>query len=678
MKKLFMLGLAALAFVSCSKDNLSSTDVPAGYNDAAKVVNEYQSNFVKTFGAPSADQTWGFGSASNAVKSMRRANAVIPGDPFTYETTEGYYEMQIPGTAKSPDDYNTVSALQDATELKLVDGTFSMNLYKSGSRRDIYVKGNVTLNVNSAESSINQARIYVLPNSTLTLNMDATYYYINDLEIYVAADGILNYNSTMLYKQTGGGKIYNRGTVNFLADEFQANNDAVIYNEGTVTGKSLKLAPSQLKPSFFYNFGDVHLTGKLIMFSESNFLNENKVIVDDATEITASVNVANCLWWINKGRFETKDMVMHATYNKLYNLCQLYVKETLNLYEGEFQLMPNSYTEAGDAEFHMFYVNMYGDAGINIKGDVLVSSKKWGTFDQGFKYKDGDENYVLIGGKCSVNMEKGTLNIDEGITYSVKEVEILNGGSPVTEEYVEEAYPTEYPVTIFNAESGVEFGQLSVTPKESGCGATWTIGTLPVTQPSLHVMAEDLSATEASDFDFNDVVIDVFYKNATTVTIQLLAAGGTLPLRICQNDNWEVHKLFDVPVTCMVNTGKKYHVAQLPYTQEEGLSVAPFDYTLTEGTWSSDQDEFAAQVNQRIKLEVYKDGGWYELLAEQGKPACKIATPVEILVLDWYPTEYRWPWEKQNIGVDFKNWVADPTVKWYTTRKSIEETNAGE
>ena len=88
----------------------------------------------------------------------------------------------------------------------------------------------------------------MLPNSTLTLNMDATYYYINDLEIYVAADGILNYNSTMLYKQTGGGKIYNRGTVNFLADEFQANNDAVIYNEGTVTGKSLKLAPSQLKP----------------------------------------------------------------------------------------------------------------------------------------------------------------------------------------------------------------------------------------------------------------------------------------------------------------------------------------------------------------------------------------------------------------------------------------------
>ena len=102
--------------------------------------------------------------------------------------------------------------------------------------------------------------------------------------------------------------------------------------------------------------------------------------------------------------------------------------------------------------------------------------------------------------------------------------------------------------------------------------------------------------------------------------------------------------------------------------------------TLTGKTWSSDQNTFAAQVNSQVKLEVYKDNRWIELTAEQGQPACKIATSVNIYMkdYDWYPEEYRWPWEKQNIGVDFKNWVADPTVKWYTTRKSIEETNAGE
>ena len=663
MKKSLFLGLVALAFVNCSKDNFSPSDVPSG-GGSGSVEDNYANNFIKTFGTPAANQTWGFGKAANFAKSMRRADAVIPDDPFTYENTDGYFKYEIPGTAK-----DASSAQQTDTELKLVNGTYSMNFWSG--RRDMYVSGNVTLNVNSAESSINQARIYVLPNSTLTLNMDATYYYINDLEIYVAAGGILNYNSTMLYKQTGGGKIYNHGTVNFLADEFQANNDAVIYNEGVVNGKSIKLAPNHNNPSFFYNFGDVNLTKNLILFSNSNFLNaEGNVKVNENTEITGRVAEGYTIWWINKSHFETKSMVMHAMNNKIYNFCQLFVKEHLYIYEGEFQLMPNSYTEAATAQLDKFYINMYGDAGINIKGNVNVTSKYNGTFDQGFKYKDGDDNYVMIGGKCSVNLQKGTLNIDEGITYAVKEVEILNGGSPVTEEYVEETYPNDYPVTIFNATTGFEFGKLSVTPNTTDCGATWTIGTLPETLPSLHVMAEDLSAVEASDFDFNDVVIDVFYVDANTVKIVLLAAGGTLPLIIAEKDDWEVHKLFDVPVTCMVNTGKKYHVAQPPYSQVEGKAAV--ELTLTGKTWSKDQDEFAAQVNQQVKLHVYKDGAWFELKAEQGKPACKIATPVEIFNLDWYETEYRWPWEKQNIGDDFKNWVENPLLKWYTTRKSLE------
>ena len=664
MKKFLIMGIAALAFISCSKDAIESATAPAGYQNDAAIAN-YANAFKATFGVPDPNQTWGFGNPVNPVNAMRRANAVIAGDPFTYETTEGYYKTEIPGTAVSPVGY-TPSALQSVTELKLENGTFSINLWSG--RRDIYVSGNVTLNVNSDASSINQARIYVLPNSTLTLNMDATYYYINDLEIYVAADGILNYNSTMLYNQTGGGKIYNRGTVNFLADEFQANNDAVIYNEGTVTGKSLKMAPNQSKPSFFYNFGELNLENDLILFSESNFLNEEKVIVNGNTELTGSVSDSHSLWWINKGHFETKNMVMHATNNNFYNFCQLLIEENFNLYEGEFNLMPNSYTEAATATFHMFYVNMYGDAGINIKGAVDVTSKYNNTYDQGFKYKDGTENYVLIGGKCSVNLQKGTFNIDEGITYSIKEIVILNGGTPVTEEYVRETYPTEYPVTILNTTSYVEFGNLTVEPKTVGCGATWTIGIIPpANTPSLHVMAEDLSVSDASDFDFNDCVIDVFYVDANTVTIKLLAAGGTLPLRINGDDNWEVHKLFDVPVTCMVNTGTKYHTAHAPYSQ----ATRPYQtLTLTGKTWSSDQNTFAAQVNSQVKLEVYKDNRWIELTAEQGQPACKIATSVNIYMkdYDWYPEEYRWPWEKQNIGELFRHYVQHPTEQWYITK----------
>ena len=324
MKKSLFLGLVALAFVSCSKDNFSPSDVPLG-GGSGSVEDNYANNFIKTFGTPAANQTWGFGKAANFAKSMRRADYVIPGEPFTYENTDGYFKYEIPGTAK-----DASSAQQTDTELKLVNGTYSMNELKLvngtysmnfwSGRRDMYVSGNVTLNVNSAESSINQARIYVLPNSTLTLNMDATYYYINDLEIYVAAGGILNYNSTMLYKQTGGGKIYNHGTVNFLADEFQANNDAVIYNEGVVNGKSIKLAPNHNNPSFFYNFGDVNLTKNLILFSNSNFLNaEGNVEVKENTEITGRVAEGYTIWWINKSHFETKNIPL--TFMKASSTC---------------------------------------------------------------------------------------------------------------------------------------------------------------------------------------------------------------------------------------------------------------------------------------------------------------------------------------------------------------------
>lgn len=676
MKKYLLLGFAALAFVSCSKDNFSSSDIPASYKDASAVVSEYGSNFEKTFGTPDANQTWGFGSASAAAKAMRRANAVVDGDPFTFENTDTYYKTVIPSTAKSPEEaarpdwgegkYDE-NAYQSWTEMRFEGGTegktFGVHLW--GGSRDIYVSGKVTFNVDNT-NSLNQARIYVLPGATLNFNMTE---YINNLEIYVAANGTLNYNAPQLYKQTGGGKIYNRGTVNFMQDTFQYNQDAIVYNEGTVTGKDFTSAPGDGHKSFFYNFGDLTLTGKMVLNSCAHFYNGGNVKVTGETNVTQTN-----IYWINKGHYETNSLIFSAKNSTFYNFCQLLVKTNAHMYDGEFNLMPNSYTEAATADMDNFIVNMYGDAGINIKGAVDIAAQGDGTF-QGFKCKAGDDNYVLIGGKVTIASHKETLTIEEGITYSIKEIEIIKEGNVVTEEQLKANSDGDYPVTVLNAESGVAYGKLTVTPKTTGCGATWTTGTVPpAVKPSLHVMAEDLSATDASDFDFNDVVFDVFYKDAKTVTIKLLAAGGTVPLRICENDNWEVHKLFNVATTCMVNTGTKYHTAKAPYTQVDGKDAVELEYELTEGTWSMDQDEFAVQVRDLIKLEVNK-GGWFVLTAEQGKPACKIATPVTAIDTNWYPTDYKWPYEKQNIGDDFKNWVENPTEKWYTTRKSLKETN---
>jgi len=133
----------------------------------------------------------------------------------------------------------------------------------------------------------------------------------------------------------------------------------------------------------------------------------------------------------------------------------------------------------------------------------------------------------------------------------------------------------------------------------------WVFKIVPangVTPPGdeLRIIAEDLSASDGTDFDFNDVVLDVNITG-TTATCTLVAAGGTLPLRINGDDALEVHELFGVAPNVMVNTGA-------------GAVKDPVTFTL---------NNISNAAN--IKLEVFKNGEWMEMEAKQGVPAAKIA-----------------------------------------------------
>jgi len=460
-----------------------------------------------------------------------------------------------------------------------------------------------------------------------------------------------------------GVKIFNKGVINATnTEKYDIGNFCTVYNEGkfNVTG-ALTYSPGDANDSYFMNLGDeAELTARsMTLNSTGNFFNDGKVDITGATTVTQAR-----LYWVNAGHYTTGSMVFSAKNTTFYNYCQLIVRGVAHMYDGEFNLMTNSYTEAGTAELDNFIVNMGGNTGMYVKGNVRMEAQGDGTY-QGFR-TDGNNCYLLVDGKVTVACHKETFSVTSGITYSIKEIEIDRDGTVVTDEYLQSIGDGCYPVLNLSAGTECPYGKLSVTPNTNSCGATWRIEGQTEVLPSLHVMAEDLSATEATDFDFNDVVIDVQYIDANSVNITLFAAGGTLPLRICENDDWEVHKLFDVDTKCMVNTGTKFHIAQAPYSQ---TTKAPVSLRYTGKTWSKDQNTFAVQVRDQIKLEVQKDGKWYELKAEQGQPACKVATPVNIYVYpDWYPNEYRWPWEKQNIGNGFKEWVVNPSTKWYNTK----------
>ena len=129
------------------------------------------------------------------------------------------------------------------------------------------------------------------------------------------------------------------------------------------------------------------------------------------------------------------------------------------------------------------------------------------------------------------------------------------------------------------------------------------------------VIAEDLSASQGSDFDFNDVVFDVVPNAAgDKADIILRAAGGIYELKVAGK---EVHKAFGYDPD--PETGLYQMINTQPWNENYKVTLVK-DY---EGDF---KDNIRNTINN-IKITVTKpEYGEVnaELKAEKGKPACKI------------------------------------------------------
>ena len=592
-----MLGVAALAFVSCSKDlGTDAPQAPQGYsNDAA--VSDYESAFKAAFGIPDPNQTWGFGdpvtrSASrrtNAGPDYPQTSAYINANGNEWADPDKYY-----GGWQVPDPLTT-------GQIARVKAYFQANpnlTYEDPEWRHFFIQ-----------------QVYKGGTSPVSPSP----------ETITAANGT-TYTSNAMNKLTVG-------TSNIHMNNFNSA-DCSVYGNVLDNGSHV-------------NNGTYHSDKIMLM-----------VNIDDTS----------CF-----GYYESGASI------QVNNKAALVSAETIDAWAAENGNPGESVVDKWGRSFMGF------DHALKEGADAMDAAT--------VKYNDGPENYsyaMVNGTVVSVNGNDAILLNGNAVHYASTNTNMYVAADKMTisdsniqaeyrvdGQYMGKYFNYDYIISLINAgwtpvkdknlREWVKIG------KSDGYFSDWIVTLCrakridEVELPSLHVMAEDLSASEASDFDFNDIVFDAFYVDANTVTIKLLAAGGTLPLRINEDDNWEVHNLFDVPVTCMVNTGTKYHTAKAPYSQATRPYVT---LTLTGKTWSNVQNEFAAQVRDQIKLEVQKDGNWHELTAAQGHPACKIATSVNIYMkdADWYPAEYRWPYEKQNIGSLFSNYVSDPSVIWYTTK----------
>ena len=579
---------------------------------------------------------------STTAEARTRSMVNEIGDPFPYYSSSevnAKYKTSAPSTAKTtsqinPNDQN---AYQSYTEIKLENETAAYHFW--GGARDIYISGEVTLNVDES-NSMNQARIYLLPNSTLHFNMSK---YINDLEIYVANNATLYYNYSMLYKQTGGGIIFNRGTLN-LPENFQANQSSIIYNEGTISGTNITSAPGDGKPSYFYNFGSLTLSGNFQLNSCASFYNEGTVTVGGLTECTQGNSQ---IWWINKGHYTTNRFKIQAWNGTYYNYCQLIVENDAYLHDGQFNLMPGGYMEATTADINNFQINMYGNTGLNINGNNTWSGQGDGTY-QGFK-ATGENNYVRLGGTTTVEAHRYSLVTEGKIFIGIKNLNDLGKDNKWYGPDVEFRENTKV----------VEFSELNPTYNATDCGASWTsnppIAPTPVENQTWTYAFED--NTTKCDFDMNDVVIQVKQnsRNSNKIDITLVAAG-------CEYDNYvylgdtriswpngaEVHAAFGAPSKTMVNTGRGRGVDLPAVTVTIDKPSADFDFQ-----------------NADFKIRPFKIGANpddlsksvsndYIGIVKEGNPSGLAQAPLGIAI----PDKWKWPKERINITNAYEGFIA--------------------
>jgi len=705
MKKYLMTGIAAIAmcgmFTSCSHDMSLYNG-----NQSEQVLTNYEQAFVNAYGEPAANQTWGFGEATVAGTRGMTRTITVNGDAYdkfpSADDVASYFPTSIPEDAKTDEEleaeWKGKNAVDENGEEIIASwgGKIQMwDLYaiymnmvgKVFNNIKVTTPGEFALGHNWANPADRVYNLYIsIGDNNLTLKRQGA----EHVNIYIlsgnvtidsnfgecggiisVAEGATVNDQRNHIAHNDGIKVYNRGTYNSVNTNnywngsknvtFDIGNHCTFYNEGKFTCGDLSYSPGDSNSSYFVNLGDnAEITASsMTLNSAGNFFNSGKAIIEGETNVTQSN-----IYWVNDGFYTTGSMTFSAKNATFYNYCQLIVTGNAHMYDGEFNLMNNSYTEAATAEFDNFIVNMGSNSGINIKGTTNWVAQGDGTY-QGFRVFDGASgSYVRLGGKATVASHKKTLSISSGITYYIEEIEIKKGDKVVTEQELKDNSDGDYPVLDLN---GTQAGSLTVTPNTNSCGATWTVGggVKPTTE-SIRVIAEDLNAKESktfdegSDFDFNDVVFDVYWthipgnddKSTQEVKIKLMACGAEFSIYIgSDDDNIEIHNEF-AKVNDRGITGRTYTIN----TKGARDYNCP-EITLLPDSWSGTTIK---QVAKSILVRVSKSGTLYELSADKGRAASKIAVG----------TDYEWCDEYQDINAKyyFQEYVGDPEAanKWNT------------
>ena len=581
---------------SCSSNEIE----PMSASDLA--LAKYEKAFIARFGQPAKDQTWGFGTvatkslglSTRAIASSYRFPDDASSDKFLDDVPEGV-EKYVYGKVVS---YIDESFSGQRVEIQ---GTWVNDHNEPGT---LYIKGNVDL-TNGYFYVAQNTTIYLVKGATLTLNANDSKNFQNGCNFYIADGAKIVTDGDFIPNSCN---FYNHGTIK--AANVLPNGNSLIYNHGTIetTGKvTLNNLETKL-----VNDGELSAS-ELNTWGSSKFQNTGIATISGKTTVNSNDNI-----WVNNGKYTTATYTYQAGSSEVVNTCSMKVT-------GEFYI--NLGDNAGQNSFRMdggascvvgsfkaqgpFYIYMGANALFKVEGTATLDATK--------------ANYGIYGPTSgyAVFQAKDIVNGRDGQGY---EVTYGNNLYIVAETHFAQGKSGDYPYIDFKggcSENNIyKDGKLpSFSIESSECNPGFTGETPdPTPQANVRVIAEDLSVSDNSDFDFNDVVFDVTFdspeQGKTTITLQ--AAGGTLPLYV---GGHEVHEEFGVSTKTMVNT-----VA--------GASKDPVRFVL--------DDTFGHNANN-ILVQVEKEGVLAEITAERGMVASKIAVK----------PNYEWCKERQDIEAKY-------------------------
>ena len=641
MKKYLMTGIAALAlcvgFTSCSHDIETYSPEELNEMNAQKIVKNYERAFEDNFGKPAANQTWGFGTLSTRTRADGEwANYHGEYADAHLWTSKGFYapDALTPGqklrvqfyfqTVKNPgntDDHGIIDFFMQQVYDGATDPITNYTGYTSPTySKEVYPAANGTNFIESGEHM-----------DHLVAGDDNTIEHINNFNngnFPQAIDNVANWNQTV------------------QDDHSQEHEDQIMLMLNTPT-KFFSYANSE--PSNVRKDRWTLVSGDVIdryCDEENNtawkaFLNAHPGVQDDPCYDEWERSYIG----FDYDMLPSEDLYATIGYDASGNI----------IYD------PNQTPARTEYVYFGIPLDQLGVTVNQTKvwnGTALVDLTTVGEIGSVYgspyfyPYKRGTTE------KINVLTEKQNMYCGTPETWNDSEGKYVytdNGTSYVRLDYVYQALDDMKMPVKDNHRSWVAIGNCA-----DGYYSDWIVSFLPAkpktiiipdpTTYTLRVMAEDLSADEASDFDFNDVVFDVAWTTGNDyATITLKAAGGTLPLKVA---GVEVHAKFGVQTNVMVNTG---------WSGSNGANdktAAPFTVSFSpdsDNDGEVTQDEFLAAVKD-IKVEVEKvvntttgDTQWFELFANTGVACCKFGCDPN---MDWCP-------ERTNIDdiYTFSEWV---------------------